>query len=222
MNINQLLKFIQMKTIVLLTVLLISHLTLANDYQKTMRTNITKLEKSTSINEMNQLAALFMRIADVEKKEWLPSYYASYAYARSTHFMHDADSIDSALDHAQAILDDLLKEKEDESEVYVLQAFIYQLRITSPMRGYKYSSLSNNSLEKAEQLNPDSPRIYYCKGNNVYHMPAMFGGGTEKAQALFEKAKALFDSQSQDDTLYPHWGSYHNELMLKKCISENE
>ena len=211
-----------MKTIVLLAALLISVLTMANDYQETMMKNVAKLEKCTSINEMNQMAALFMRIADVEKNEWLPSYYASYAYARSTHFMHDADSIDSALDHAQVILDDLIKEKADESEVHVLQAFVYQLRITSPMRGYKYSSLSNKSLEMAEQLNVNNPRIYYCKGNNVYHMPAMFGGGAEKARTLFEKAKTLFDSQSHDDVLFPHWGSYHNELMLKECKSQNE
>nr|WP_321451835.1 hypothetical protein [uncultured Carboxylicivirga sp.] len=209
-----------MKTIVLLAALFVSVLTMANDYEETMKINVAKLEKSTSLNEMNQLAALFMRISDVEKNEWLPSYYASYAYVRTTHFMHDADSIDTALDQAQVLLDDLLKAKPDESELYVLQAFIYQLRITSPMRGYKYSSLSNQSLEKAERLNGDNPRIYYCKGNNVFHTPAMFGGGKEKAKALFEKAKLLFEAQSQKNELLPHWGSYHNEVMLQKCLAE--
>ncbi|MBS2097363.1 hypothetical protein [Carboxylicivirga linearis] len=209
-----------MKTIVLLAALFVSVLTMANDYEETMKINVAKLEKSTSLNEMNQLAALFMRISDVEKNEWLPSYYASYAYVRTTHFMHDADSIDTALDQAQVLLDDLLKAKPDESELHVLQAFIYQLRITGAMSGYKYSSLSNQSLEKAEQLNADNPRIYYCKGNNVYHTPAMFGGGAEKAQALFEKAKLLFEAQSQKNELLPHWGSYHNEVMLQKCLAE--
>ncbi|MCU4166345.1 hypothetical protein [Carboxylicivirga caseinilyticus] len=209
-----------MKTIVLFTALLASQLLMANDYEETMKLNIVKLEKSTSIEEMNQIAALFMRIADVEKMEWLPSYYASYAYARTTHFMNDADSIDSALDHAQAILDDLLKQKSDESEVYVLQGFIYSLRITSAMRGYKYSTLSNQSLEKAEQLNADNPRVYYCKANNIFHTPKMFGGGSDNALPLYKKAKALFEKNKSANTLFPGWGSYHNEVMLQKCLAK--
>lgn len=209
-----------MKTIVLFAALFVSVLTMANDYEETMKINVSKLEKSTSLNEMNQLAALFMRISDVEKDEWLPSYYASYAYVRSTHFMNDADSIDNALDKAQAVLDDLLKSQPDESEVHVLQAFIYQLRITSPMRGYKYSSLSNQSLEKAEQLNCDNPRVYYCKANNILHTPKMFGGGAENALPLFQKAQTLFESQKSQNELYPNWGSYHNTMMLKKCLAE--
>ncbi len=209
-----------MKTLlVVLAVLFASHC-IAGNYYETMKSNIEKLEKSTSIDELNQLAALFLRIANTEKEEWLPNYYACYAYTRSTHFMSDGDSIDSALDQAQTILDKLLNTQEKESEVHVLQAMVYSLRITNPTRGYKYSSLSNKSLDRAEQLNGNNPRIYYCRANNVYHTPKVFGGGSDKAIGLYEKAKALFENSSVDNDLFPSWGNYHNGLMLDKCLAQ--
>lgn len=209
-----------MKTLVLLTALVINQVMMAGNYHETMKQTIEKIQNCTSIDELNQLAALFTRIGDAEKDEWLPRYYACYAYSRTVHFMSDGDSIDSALDKAQAIMDDLLKSKAEESEVHVLQAMIYSLRITNPMRGYKYSSLSNQSLERAEQLNASNPRIYYCKANNVYHTPKMFGGGSENAQKLYEKAKQLFSQVKNENDLYPTWGNIHNEMMLKKCLAQ--
>ncbi len=206
-----------MKTLTLALGLLLSQWMQAGNYETTMQQNITQLYRATDVTTINQLAASFQRIADVEKAEWLPLYYVAYAYARSTHFMADADSIDTQLDKAQAGLDKLLKTKANESEVHVLQAFVYSLRITNPMRGYKYSSLSNEALAKAEQLNASNPRVYYCRGNNVFHTPKMFGGGKEKAQPLFEKAAGLFASTANGNPLWPAWGNYHNRVMLNKC-----
>lgn len=209
-----------MKTLMMISILMVSAIATASKYHDTMVKNIDQLEKTQTVNGANQVAATFLRIADVEKSEWLPRYYAAYAYIYSTHFLHDADSIDVALDKAQVLLDDLLKSNPNESEVYVLQSFVYSLRITSMSRGMKYSGLSNSSLDKAEQLNPKNPRVYYCRGNNVFHTPSMFGGGAEKAQPLFEKAKALFETNKSDNDLNPSWGQYHNALMLEKCKAE--
>ena len=208
-----------MKTLLFLFTLVTMTSAYASDYETVMKQNIDKLYKSINIEEINQLAASFKRIANVEKDKWLPKYYVAYAYTRTTHFMKDADSIDHQLDLAQAELDMLLKTKSDESEVYALQALIYSVRITSPMRGYKYSSLSNEALAKAEQLNASNPRIYYCRANNVYHTPKMFGGGKTKAKPLYEKAAELFVNVKNDNPLWPDWGAYHNQKMLDKCIA---
>jgi hypothetical protein len=190
----------------------------ANDYQTTMKANIDQLFKTTKVQDFNSIAASFKRIASLEKNEWLPTYYAAYAYARSTHFISDSDSIDRQLDSAQAELNSILKSHTNESELHVLQAFIYSLRITNPMRGYKYSNLSNQALNKAEQLDKNNPRVYYCQANNIYHTPAMFGGGKQKAKPLFEKAAQLFETAKYDNPLWPYWGSYHNNQMLAKCV----
>ncbi len=94
-----------MKTLTLALALLLSQWMQAGNYETTMQQNITQLYRATDVNTINQLAARFQRIADVEKDEWLPQYYVAYAYARSTHFMAVADSIDTQLNKAQAGLD---------------------------------------------------------------------------------------------------------------------
>ena len=209
-----------MKTLLILLSILSFTVVKAKNYEEVMKKNIDQLIKSTNVQEINQLAASFKRIANVEQDEWLPGYYVAYAYTRSTHFIKDNDSIDHQLDMAQEELNKLIKSKPDESELFVLQAMIYSMRITSPMRGYKYSSLSNEALSKAEQLNAENPRIYYCRGNNVFHTPKMFGGGKQKAQVLYEKAAKLFASTNHDNPLWPVWGNYHNDIMLNKCSAE--
>ncbi|WP_430814919.1 hypothetical protein [Carboxylicivirga sp. RSCT41] len=206
-----------MKTIVFTLILCAAQLIHAKDYQTAMKKNIDELFKTRNIEQINAIAASFKRIASVEKNDWLPTYYAAYAYVRSTHFISESDSIQLQLDKAQAELELLLTSNPDESEVHVLQAMIYSLRITNPMNGYKYSSLSNEALSKAEQLNTSNPRIYYCRANNIYHTPKMFGGGKEKAKPLFEKAARLFENTNYENPLWPYWGSYHNKQMLAKC-----
>ncbi|MCU4156773.1 hypothetical protein J1N10_12355 [Carboxylicivirga sp. A043] len=206
-----------MRTIVIILSLCTAQLMHANDYQKAMKENIEKLFKTNNVETLNTIAASFKRIAAVETSEWLPGYYAAYSYARSTHFISESDSIHVQLDKAQAELNGLLESNPDESELYVLQAFIYSLRITNPMSGYKYSNLSNEALSKAEQLDSNNPRVYYCRGNNIYHTPKMFGGGQQKALPLFEKAAELFTNNKNDNPLWPSWGSYHNNQMLAKC-----
>jgi len=207
-----------MRTLALLLSLTLAHALSAGNYQEAMRQNISQLYKVNQVEEINAIAANFKRIAAAENDQWLPQYYAAYAYTRSCHFISDADAIDQQLDKAQAELDVLFKSHKTESELHVLQAFIYSLRITNPSRGYKYSSLSNTSLSKAEQLNPKNPRIYYCKGSNVFHTPKMFGGGKAKAKPLFEKASKLFHSENDSTSLKPHWGKAHNRAMLYKCL----
>lgn len=91
------------------------------------------------------------------------------------------------------------------------------MRITDAATGMKFSVLSNEAIDKAIELNANNPRAYYCKGNNVLHTPAMFGGGKDNAKALFEKAAELFKKEESADRFNPTWGSEHNQQMLSYC-----
>jgi len=209
-----------MKTLTLFLVICFTQFINASSYEEAMQQNIKQLFETKHVNDFNSIAAHFKRIASAETDKWLPSYYAAYTYARSTYFISNADSIDMQLDKAQAELDALLKRQDKESEIHVLQGFVYSLRITSPVRGYKYSSLSNASLAKAEELNPDNPRVHYGKGNNIYYTPKMFGGGPHKAKPHYEKAARLFNLPVKN-VLWPSWGKQHNSQMLGKCVETN-
>ena len=194
---------------------------LASNYEETMSKNIQKMYTLNSSSEFISLANQFQRVAAVEKKEWLPRYYASYCYVISTVLDEmTADEKNEKLDMAQQEMDVLKEQASNESEVYALQAFIYQLRITDMTKGMKYSGLANEALAVAEKLNPENPRVYYLRGTNKYYTPKIFGGGAEKAKPFFEKAAEKFKIFQPQNSLSPIWGKEQNEQMLASCLEE--
>lgn len=217
-----------MKTISKLMLVIVAFATIgtlnasAIDYNEAMKSNIGKLyQNMNSRDSLVNIAATFQRIGQIYPKEWLPAYYASYSYLAMTFKDKDAESINAALDKAQVLADEALKTAPNESEIHVLQAFIYSMRITDASKGYKYSTLSNEALTKATAFNANNPRIYYIRGQNTLHTPAMFGGGKNKALPLFEKAKALFESQTITDPIMPNWGKTINDNMLQQCKQQD-
>jgi hypothetical protein len=72
-------------------------------------------------------------------------------------------------------------------------------------------------IAKAKKINPENPRIFFLEGQGPFYKPKMFGGGKNKAQPYFEKAKELFAKEDKTSLLKPHWGETENEEYLKQC-----
>ncbi len=213
-----------MKKIITLTVLFaaLSTTVFSSNYEEIMKTNINKIYQSSTPEELTALANQFQRIANVETDQWMPTYYAAYCFTSATVASNmDKDEVHKHLDLAQAEINKLLKTAAKESEVYALQALVYQLRITDAAKGYKYSSLSNEALTVAEKLNAKNPRIYYLQGSNTFHTPKMFGGGKEKAKPFLQKAAEMFANEKAENGLAPTWGTSHCNELLKACDATN-
>ncbi|MCF6332502.1 MAG: hypothetical protein L3J11_04380 [Draconibacterium sp.] len=209
-----------MKKIIALTILFAAFTStvFSSNYEEVMKTNIDKMLSLTSSTELIALANQFERIANTEKTEWLPGYYSAYCFVRSTFFDEmKNDEKHQQLDKAQKIIDQLVKSNKKESEVFALQALVYQLRITDMSKGYKYSKLATEAIGVAKKLNPENPRVYYLRGSNTFHTPKMFGGGAEKAKPDLEKASKMFETYKAENELLPSWGSLHNNQLLSKC-----
>jgi len=209
-----------MKTILMFTVLIaaFSATVFFFFYEETMKVNIQKLNTEFTASGLSNLAGQFERIANAEPGKWHPRYYTAYCYVWATAVGEmPAEDKHKLLDLAQSQMDILQKTFKKESEIFALQAFVYQMRITDMSKGFKYSSLASEALEEAEKINPNNPRIYYLRGNNTFHTPKAFGGGKEKAKPMFEKAAALFESQKPANAIEPAWGSEHNKQMLAEC-----
>lgn len=214
-----------MKTILMFTILMtaFSAKVFSANYEETMKVNIQKLNTEFTISGLTNLANQFERIANAETGKWHPGYYAAYCYVWATAVSEiPAEDKHKLLDLAQVQMDVLQKSFKKESEIFALQAFLYQMRITDMSKGFKYSSLASEALDEAEKINPNNPRIYYLRGNNTFHTPKAFGGGKEKAKPMFEKAAALFESQKPTNAIEPAWGSEHNKQMLAECDSKDK
>lgn len=183
-----------------------------------MTAAIESLDKASGIDEYQAQSSLFERIASAEKTRWMPYYYASYSLVVMSFEEADGGKKDQILDKAQELLDAAKELEPEESELHVLQAFLYPSRIlVDPMgRGMEYMGLIFSSLETAKALNPKNPRIYFLEGVNKANMPPSMGGGADMAKPLLEEAVAKFDAFDNKDPLWPHWGEEAAQAELDK------
>ncbi|QDA61301.1 hypothetical protein [Hymenobacter jejuensis] len=186
-------------------------------YSEGLAATITELMSTGDVAQLKETAGKLERAAAIAPTDWLPRYYQAYAHLIVCfQSKEEGDVKDKYLDQAEAALAQARKLGGDESELLVLQGYIYQARLgISPMaRSAKYSMMVKEVLEQAKKLNPANPRIYLVQGNNVYFTPKMFGGGPEAAKPLFEEAKARFAAFKPATPLAPAWGERQVQARL--------
>ena len=187
-------------------------------YTAAMKSAIESMDQASEPAGFAESANRFERIANAEKSRWLPYYYASYALIVMSYDEPDGGQKDLILDRAQELLDKAMELEPEESELHVLQAFLYPSRImVDPVgRGMSYIEKEFDSLEKAKKLNPDNPRIYFLEGVNKLNLPPSFGGGIEEGRKLLEAALEKFEAYSSDNPLWPSWGEDATRSELEK------
>jgi hypothetical protein len=186
-------------------------------YTELMAASITELLSTADVPQTKAAVARFERAAAVAPADWLPAYYQSYGLLRQCFLSkEDGDTKDQYLDQAEAALARARKLGGDESELLVLQGYIYQARLgVSPMaRSMKYSVMVNEVLSQAKQINPANPRIYLVRANNVYFTPKMFGGGAEVAKPIYDEAKVRYAAFRPSGPLAPNWGEKQLQARL--------
>jgi hypothetical protein len=188
-------------------------------YTKGMKSMLQRFDNASNSAEAYQEAANgFMRIADAEKGEWLPKYYAANSLILQAMATEDKSKVDGILDEADNLLSKI-SESVQSDEVMCLQAFSKSARINvDPMtRGARYSGESAKYLGMAQSLNPNNPRVYFLQAQSAFYTPEQFGGGKKTAKVLFQKAQAAFESFKPANELMPNWGKEINQKMLAEC-----
>jgi len=169
--------------------------------------------------EWQALANRFERIATAEPKEWLPRYYATYAYSTLAFFGKNITEKDQMVDKAEALLKEAFAIAGENSELMLLDAQVHQARmLADPQSRYQSEGpLFEASLKKAEALGPDNPRVYLMKGSNLYYTPEQFGGGKKVAKPILEKAVEKFATFRAAGLLFPNWGQGQAGYMLAQA-----
>jgi hypothetical protein len=209
-----------MKRIILpfaLCVLAISAFAQSDKYQKSMESNIALLDASKTSDEYTSVAATFERIGDAEKTQWLPYYYAALANIWKGFTDSKADK-DAVAEKADALIVKSDAIAPDNAEIFLLKSMTATLRllVDPPSRWQQYGAAVNENREKAKQLDPNNPRVYFLEAQNLFGTPKEFGGGKDKAKPLFEKSLELFKTYKPLNSLYPNWGQQSSEQMLEQ------
>ena len=207
------------KTILILSAILVAGFAfgqMPEKFVKAMEAKVAAVDTTISVQGLTDLANAFERIADAEKNQWLPYYYAAYCNATAglmigsegDMMVAKADKTDPYADKAEKLISKAEALEKNSSEIYVIKKMIATLRMMGDVmsRAQTYMPEAASMLAEAKKLNPDNPRVYILDAQDKYFTPEQFGGSKEEAKKLFEKAKQLFETFKPASTIHPNWG----------------
>ena len=188
-------------------------------YVKSMEKNIASMDTCNSQASFQKIANAFERIGNVEKKEWLPSYYSAYCYIMIGYMEDDKGKMDDYFTKAQGFVDNADTLSPKNSEIYTMRSWVLSamIGVNPMMRGAKLGPESGMWLDKAIDLDKTNPRPYFMKGQSAMYTPAMWGGGKDKAVVQFEKALELYKKFKPASSIAPNWGEKQTKESLEKC-----
>ena len=185
-------------------------------YVKAMEPKVAMLDTSNSADAWKDLGNAFERIAEAEKTQWAPFYYAAFCnvMAGTTSMPQDGSFGDNSAitdpyaDKAEGLLNKAEAMSKDNSEIYCVRKMIHSLRMmgNAMARYMTEGAKATEALEKAKALNTNNPRIYILEGQDKFYTPEQFGGSKDEAKKLFEKANGIFMVSKPGSSIEPQWG----------------
>lgn len=206
------------KTIFLLTAILVASFAFAQmseKFVKAMEANIVKIDSAKTAQDWVDLTAAFERIAEAEKNQWLPYYYAALGHAMAgtmsvgdNMFGNNTDKTDPKADAAEKALSKAVSLSKETSETWVVKKMIISLRMLGDVMNRAMTAMpeATAALDNAKKLDANNPRIYILEGQDKYYTPEQYGGSKDEAKVLFEKAQKLFGSFKPESSIHPTWG----------------
>lgn len=189
-------------------------------YSNNMLQGITIMDKAMTVGELQQAAAFFEQMSEENATDWLPPYYAAYCYITMAFLEKNVVMRDNYLDQAQIYVDIAKAIDSRNAEITVLQAYSYQIRtaIDPVARMPEFGTLAVLSLEDAQLLDADNPRIYYIKAQNLFLAPEIQGGGLTNACPIVRIAAQKYANKPiQQQSLQPKWGAAMTDYMRQVC-----
>ena len=203
--------------------LLLSGFAQSEKYTSVMLQRLAAMDTTRTVDGFRELSAGFERIAEAEKTQWQPYYYAAYNQVQSGYFLTQGSvsggmvaTLDPIADKAEQLLNKAEAISKDNSEIFIVKKMIASLRMMGdPMNRYmQYGPIAAEALETAKALNPENPRIYLLEAQDKFFTPEQYGGSKTEAKKLFEASLAKFATFKPATQLDPNWGRKAAEYFL--------
>lgn len=187
-------------------------------YYAAMGATLQQYGAAKTAEELSAVAAKFERIAESEKTQWLPYYYAALIKVNSTWQAANEDK-DKIADEAQALISKAEAIDKNNSEIFVVKAMIATAKMmVNPMeRWQQYGGIFTENIAKAKAADTTNPRPYMMEAMSKKNTPEAFGGGCKVAKPIADKANELFAAFKPASQLHPNWGKEILEGQMKGC-----
>ena len=189
-----------------------------------LQSAVLKLDKANKAKDYEQMANDFLQMANTEKTNWLPWYYAAFCNAKVGWLSQDdpdniepfADKAEDQIKKARALLD-TASQKKELSEVFCVLSMLNRDRVfmNPATYGREYGPKASQYVKMAEAAYSTNPRALYLEGWEKFATPKAWGGDKVKAKEILLKSKQELEINSSA-TVYPHWGKKEVEELLNQ------
>jgi hypothetical protein len=188
-------------------------------FTNAMLSNLQRFDSVKNADDVLALSAAFERIAEAEKNQWLPYYYAGLSQVTYAFMKNDLANGDVYADKAEKLALKADELEANNSEISCLKSMIASLRlmVNPQQRWQQYGPVSQQELDKAKAQDSTNPRPYYLQGQGLRFTPEQFGGGCNAAKPLFEQALKKFETFKPASNMHPNWGKSRTEELMAGC-----
>ncbi len=189
-------------------------------YISAMKKNLAAMDSAFKNPEsLLALANNFERIAEAEKSQWLPYYYAAFCQVNYGFMAADKSKVDPIADKATALVTKADALSAQNSELSCLKSMIASCQLmVNPMQRYmEYGPVSSKHLADAVQFDASNPRPEMLIGQGLKYTPEQFGGGCKSAMPKLEAAMKKFETFKPASELHPQWGKEITANIIAEC-----
>lgn len=162
--------------------------------------------------------AMFERISQAEKDNWLPAYYASLVSVTDAFITKDKNVMDLKIKNAEKYYEIAKKRIKNNAEIHILKGMIYTAKIVfkPEVNGQLLSEPTVVEYKKALAIENNNPRAMYLLAEFNINMAKFFPMDTAPFYKQLENAVKNFDNFKAKEAFYPDWGKDRAVEVLKK------
>ncbi len=170
-------------------------------------------------NKTTEATALFERIAQAEKDNWLPSYYAANVLISSSFQTKDKTTVNDMLENAKKHIDNAHKISPDNSEITTLEGLLYTgyVAMDPGTYGMTYSGKIMSLHQKAVGLDNNNPRAHANLIGYEIGSARFFGTDLSTFCERLQKVIPMFENQKQDVPFAPSYGLDRVKGSMQEC-----
>ncbi len=166
-----------------------------------------------------QASALFERISQAEKDNWIPLYHAANVLISSSFAVEDPVQRNNMLEKAKSFIAEAHNRSADNSELLTLEGLLYTAYVTMDPQTYgmTHSPKIMELHEKAIQLDPENPRAHLNKIQYAMGTAQFFG---QDITPLCEQMKEIipkFENRITETLFAPSWGVENAKQIVTNC-----
>ncbi len=211
-------------TMIIAILVLTIQLSFASDpgYQKALGAQLEKLQTAENVQELRDAANGFNRIAEMNKEEWLPNYYAALALINAGFKTEGLKEKDAFYNEAKMHIEKAVKSHGENTELVALRGYALMAELSADpgSRGQSMSPDVMNTFGRALSMDPQNPRAMILLAQMELGMAQFFGQGPEKACGMAQNSIKLFEQEESKElnaTETPVWGKEIAEKIALRC-----